>query len=315
MSITHPTAATGVDSGNSLISKNAWGEAHTGMNVHAHTTGTNGGTLSLPPGATGAAGATGPTGPTGATGTAGASGSAGAAGVSGATGAGVTGAAGPTGVAGVTGAGATGAGVTGAAGPTGATGSGGVTGPTGAGATGAAGPTGASGAGANYTNVPWSSGTSMPGSPSTNDRVTRTDLGLDFYYDGTRWVTVNEYGLLYSDSNVAATAGSAGYGAVASQFDIFVTRVEIAAFVVTTNNGTNFWTIAAQKLNTANAATSLGTAVTSAGAANTWLPLNIVINAAVVGASFPVINLQYTKTLTPGALYIGTTLRYRLIGT
>src|SRR3990167_1593521 len=44
-----------------------------------------------------------------------------------------------------------------------------------------------------YTGVPWSSGTSMPGTPSSNQRVTRTDLGYDYFYDGTRWLTVEEY--------------------------------------------------------------------------------------------------------------------------
>ena len=38
-----------------------------------------------------------------------------------------------------------------------------------------------------YINVP--SVTSMPASPATNTRVWRSDLELEFFYDGTRWLT------------------------------------------------------------------------------------------------------------------------------
>src|SRR5690242_7883896 len=38
-------------------------------------------------------------------------------------------------------------------------------------------------------------GSSFPGSPATNDLYYRTDRAKLYYYDGTRWLTVEEYPL------------------------------------------------------------------------------------------------------------------------
>ena len=42
-------------------------------------------------------------------------------------------------------------------------------------------------------HVIWNAGSSFPGSKATNDRYYRTDLGLEFYWDGTRWLTTTLY--------------------------------------------------------------------------------------------------------------------------
>lgn len=44
--------------------------------------------------------------------------------------------------------------------------------------------------------VAWNSGTSFPGSAVAGDRYWRTDLNLEFFYNGTRWLTITQYRLI-----------------------------------------------------------------------------------------------------------------------
>ena len=84
-------------------------------------------------------------------------------------------------------------------------------------------------------------GTSFPGGPSTNDLFYRTDRALLYYYDGTRWLTLNEYSLTLGaldyqprSSTTAMTLwGVTDLGANGQ----WVTRFVAMNDVVTTNDG------------------------------------------------------------------------------
>ncbi len=171
----------------------------------------------------------------------------------------------------------------------------------------------------NYTSsVPWSSGTSMPGAPATNQRVTRTDLGLDFYYDGTRWVTVE---LFHEPFQGATSNGIVGSPATVgylpmwhTDFDLWVDSIHATTYVVATNNGSLFWTVQYSKNTNAAAQTSIGSFNTSADTQANYVTHKVAVGAAVVQPTNKVIDVTVTKTSTPGALYVFSTLVYRLIG-
>jgi len=72
-----------------------------------------------------------------------------------------------------------------------------------------------------------------------------------------------------------------------------------SVFVVTTNNGTNFWTLTL----TDDTNTIRATIVTSGIAANGWHRLSAV-PASQPAAGNSVLSITATATLTPGAIYI-----------
>lgn len=166
-------------------------------------------------------------------------------------------------------------------------------------------------AGSGYSGPTWTTGTSMPGSPSTNDRITRTDLGLDAYYDGTRWLTVEEFTWEFSFTN--ATAGQTQYVPLRTAYDIYVTDILSSVIVFTTNNGTNYWSFNLFTVTSANAESSIGSHNTSGYAAGAWTPGSTAINTAVATSSFKALDVHLDKVLTPGALYGGIQVNYRLI--
>ena len=55
--------------------------------------------------------------------------------------------------------------------------------------------------------VIWNAGTSFPASKATGDRYFRTDLGMEFYWDGTRWVTTQVLTLSACTYLVGSDAG------------------------------------------------------------------------------------------------------------
>ena len=73
----------------------------------------------------------------------------------------------------------------------------------------------------------------------------------------------------------------------------------VTVFVVTTNNGTNFWTLTLRD----TAGSILATLSTSAIAANTWTRLSTT-TFTQPGASNVVFTLRPTATLSPGAVFI-----------
>src|SRR5574337_1533453 len=125
---------------------------------------------------------------------------------------------------------------TGGGGGTGGTGPTGPTGPTGA--TGATGATGTGG---------YSEGTSFPGSPTTGQKFYRTDLYYLCYYDGTQWLTCQEFALPISMQQsvlpISATLAGIAYAPAQTNLQPYLTTLHATTLVDTTNSGSNYWTV------------------------------------------------------------------------
>lgn len=86
------------------------------------------------------------------------------------------------------------------------------------------------------------------------------------------------------------------------QADIFIYTVNLMVNVATTNNGTNYWTATIRERSSANAANTLGTVDTSAGAAGVNLPLKLTLNTKRTLAQLSTLQIDWALTGAPGAL-------------
>lgn len=163
--------------------------------------------------------------------------------------------------------------------------------------------------------VAWNSGTSFP-TAATGDRYWRTDLAREAYYDGTRWLGVEVPGPVTPVDAQAATGATPNFGrcVIPNDFDIYVTTIDMSTFVATTNNGSNYWTVSAYKVNAANSLTSLGSFNTSGDTASNWTHHEIDVNAVVDKATYFGLSLGGAKTAgAPGAISWMVQFRYRLV--
>jgi hypothetical protein len=173
--------------------------------------------------------------------------------------------------------------------------------------------------------VIWNAGTSFPASKATGDRYWRTDLGLEFYWDGTRWVTTHLYregpNVVIGGSNVGAGYATATglmnafWSGWSPDYDIWIVALYLTYYNVGTNNGSNYWTYQLTKYDSAFSATSIVTANTSADAGGTLYGKKIAVGAAVANATYPILGFDLSvKTLSPGGIRTTVELAYRLIG-
>lgn len=173
-------------------------------------------------------------------------------------------------------------------------------------------------------------GTTFPVSPSTNDHFYRSDWQMEFYYDGSHWLTVQ---LLQVDMQPgqATNPGWAGissststslrgvlpmYGYAAS--DIYLVDYVVNFYV---NGGTALgashkWVGTLNKKTAADASTGLSTATISSGSSSVWRELIVSINGLLDRASYlGMFSTDWVKTGTPGTLVWGERVTYRIVAT
>ncbi len=162
-----------------------------------------------------------------------------------------------------------------------------------------------------------SAGTSFPGSPATNDMYFRTDRKLLYFYDGTRWRTVNEYTLptqpVQLQGGLSAT-GEVWRAGIDGTYDAYVTSAEFSAQVVTTNSGSHFWTLTVKKYTPASAATTIATQSTASDTPSNWVYHTVAVGAVVDRTTHTMIGFDVTKSGSPGAVYPNATVKYQLVG-
>ncbi len=160
-----------------------------------------------------------------------------------------------------------------------------------------------------------SSGTSFPGSPSTNDLYFRTDRGIIYFYNGTRWLSVD---LMKTDMSTqtalapyTASGASTQFGvAFGGEYDLWLEEFITNSAVVTTNTGSNYWTI---PLTRDPSATALASYTTASDTVNVNTKHRVTIGA-LNGTSDGYFTCNPTKTGSPGSLYMQAMVTYRLVG-
>lgn len=163
-----------------------------------------------------------------------------------------------------------------------------------------------------------SSGASFPAAPLDGQLVYRTDRDLLYFYNAAtaQWLTVAEYVINLNknyDTNAATYTGTGSERlqfAVPSDADMRITRLTVTAFVFTTNNNTDYWTVSFDNFITPIMAIS-----TQNLAANQWhrLESTVAVNVTVSTATY--YRETATRVALPGNLALaGLTATYRKIG-
>jgi hypothetical protein len=160
-----------------------------------------------------------------------------------------------------------------------------------------------------------SSGTSFPGSPSTDDQFYRTDRNIHYFYDGTRWLSVQQFAVpLIGGALLPHTASTAYWlgNPWGGTYDIYVEQGTVT-YLSTTTTAANYFVCQFAATNAANSDTNLGSSVSGQGdTQNNWVKKTVTINT-VVASSFPLLRMTATETGT-SSTYLLPSFIYRLVG-
>lgn len=160
------------------------------------------------------------------------------------------------------------------------------------------------------------SGTSFPGSPTTSDRFYRSDYDMEFFYDGTRWLSTTLYIMQMTALEALAATGSRyGMPAVTVGTDMWLEDWTSKFFVSggSALSGSHKWTFDLNKFDSANASTNLSSILVNSGSSSVWRTQTTAIDALL--GSFFGFRTTYTKFGTPGTLYALEYLTYRIVAT
>jgi hypothetical protein len=159
--------------------------------------------------------------------------------------------------------------------------------------------------------VAWNSGTAFP-TAATGDRFWRTDLGMECYYDGTRWLSTQVFTAEWRMWPSGAFSGTAAYYAPlaghATGLAVWLLDAQVFYYASATTNGSHYHTLQWFAAGGAVVTFNMQTQTT-----DTWV--NTAIGSSIAYASRASTYVLITKTGTPGGISVGSTLRYRVIAT
>jgi hypothetical protein len=173
--------------------------------------------------------------------------------------------------------------------------------------------------GSAYTGPRWGYGTAFPSGPASGDQFTRTDLNIDFFYDGTRWLSKTLYREEFAagPSQVSPLSNGQTAGRWApwhTNFSIWLDTLYSTTYVVTTNNGSNYHTVNLLKYTAANVSTTIVSFTTAADTVANWTTRATAIGAVFDPTAHKEMQIANATTGTPGNLYVAAHIAYRLIG-
>ncbi|HVH49970.1 MAG TPA: hypothetical protein VM760_08870 [Sphingomicrobium sp.] len=159
------------------------------------------------------------------------------------------------------------------------------------------------------------SGTSFPSSPATGARFTRTDRNIEYFYDGTRWLSTQLFEMATHTPNSVANTVSGNTNndmgnPWAGKYAIYLEELVFTSRQTVGTTASNYFT--AQIYDTTTAAT-VGAAISAQNnTAGAYEADRVTINAVVASTSH---NLRVFYTLTGTATAIlNAAIVYRLIG-
>lgn len=154
-------------------------------------------------------------------------------------------------------------------------------------------------------------GTSFPTSPSQYDLFQRTDLGVICEYDGARWLgPPHEIHFPIWSNGVAPYSASGTIFSFPLRSSFVVQSLLYGVQVNTTNNGSNYWSLAFTIDNT-----TVNTLTTAAMSVSTYAILQWAPSPQTTYTPTQYIRIAATKVGAPGPLYISNSLRIRRVYT
>jgi len=166
--------------------------------------------------------------------------------------------------------------------------------------------------------------TSFPGSPSTDDVFYRKDLGMWFFYNGTRWLTTQlfraDFVPAINHYNLAATQADAHQLPVPFDHGGSDIWMEDIVYVVWVSGGSALsgsikWVGTTAKRDAAGGNTTIATATIDSGSINAFQERTVVVDA-LLGSTYYNFMTTWTKTGGVGnLLYSPHYLTYRIVAT
>jgi hypothetical protein len=167
------------------------------------------------------------------------------------------------------------------------------------------------------TLAPIQKGTSNPAGMASGDTVFRSDKGRIGYYDGTRVLSVAPVPLPWLPNSIlnpfSATGADTWYSILPQDMALYLERWTCLVRGNTTNNASNYWTIALQGFTLAGAATIIDSFNTSGLTVNALTLQDRALTTALTAAQYPYLAIIATKTAAPGTLLLIPHLRAREI--
>lgn len=170
-------------------------------------------------------------------------------------------------------------------------------------------------------------GAAFPAGPTANDVFYRTDLGMWFFYDGTRWLSTELFTCQLRTNSAtvqpyAATAATVQVAAMPSLqggSDLWI-ESHMCSFLVagggTALGAAHKWVGTVQKGDSAAALTTVATVNIDSGASAAWRRIETAVNALInTPTTFFFFATTWTKTGTPGTLQALEELHYRIVAT
>jgi hypothetical protein len=161
---------------------------------------------------------------------------------------------------------------------------------------------------------------SFPASPAAGDRCYRSDRNLDYYYDGTRWITTSEYAVTVTAQTTAAASTTTAPVVLPTTYAPYFSSAITSISVATTNSAGNVWSFAIQGVNDAQTTTTdLFSGDTSTYGVATfvvknWTPGGTNSIATPVPTNKTYLRAFLFRNGTAGVITVSATVYYRQIG-
>lgn len=161
-----------------------------------------------------------------------------------------------------------------------------------------------------YTYGGLAQGTSFPVSPVTNQKFYRTDRNLQYYWDGTRWLTTSLFDVrMPYATNSGSTDNFTGMAPFPGLYIPYFVRLDVMCNTGVTNTGSNYWSFAFGQFGSAYA--TLTTAALGASATDQRLTTSTFSQPGSIPAY---VYIKTTKTGTPSDTTFWVVAQYRYIG-
>lgn len=164
-----------------------------------------------------------------------------------------------------------------------------------------------------------------PASPAAGDFWLEADTGILWVYGtyaaASRWVSVQRH-IAGSASGIIGSAASvtSGFALQVTGYDLYLETFYLRGFVITTNDGTKYWTSDIRKVSgSTNVATGAGSSIvslnTSTWSPDTWSEISTAIDAILdgAGAGIELMFHDLTKVSTAGNFHHHISVVYRLV--
>jgi hypothetical protein len=170
----------------------------------------------------------------------------------------------------------------------------------------------------------FSIGTSPHAAPAAGDLFFETDTSILWTYGtfaaASRWVSAELKSNRTNNNTAVRTGASIVLSDVSAGYDTYIDTLIVKADVLTTNDGSNYWTYNLRKVSgttvpASAAGSSLATLNTTTLTAGTWGEVTASVNAVVdtSGAGLEIIFLDILKTGAPGNVWDAPAFSYRLV--